>query len=129
MKSVEDAPITPGTKVFVASELNVSTQNGQITETFRLDHITPTLKYIIKKGGFPLIAGHRGQPHGKYDEDLSTKSLNKYFEKNLGYGNYELMENLRFDIREEENDPAYADKLAKMAIDLGLTNWLMQKIK
>lgn len=115
MKNIEQAPIKPGTKVFVAADIDVDVQNNHIVETFRLDHILPTLKYIIKKGGFPIIGGHRKQPHGKFDESLSTKFLQPFFEKNLGYGNFELLENLRFDIREEENDPIYTQELAQKA--------------
>lgn len=117
MKTLKQANITKDTKVFVAADIDVplNKQTNEIEETFRLDHLLPTLKYIITKGGFPIIGGHMGQPHGKQNENQSTKHLLSYFNKNLGKNNFELLENLRFDIREEQNDQEYAKKLAKKA--------------
>jgi len=53
-----------------------------------------------------------GQPHGQYDESLSTKQLLPYFNQKLGKNNFELLENLRFNIGEEENSVEFARELA-----------------
>lgn len=111
MKSIVEAPISTQTRVFVRCDLDVARKNGQINETYRLEAALPTLKLIIDKGGTPIIAGHMGRPAGKFVEELSTSNLKSFFDENLGAGKYELLENLRFDSREEENSPEFAKEL------------------
>src|SRR5690349_3437475 len=115
MKSLQTANIVAGTRVFVSSDIDVPIENGVILEKFRLDSLVPTLKYIIEKGGIPIIGGHLGSPKGVIDPKLSTTWLKPYFDENLGEGKYELLENLRFDSREENNDQEYAKELANRA--------------
>ena len=103
MKSITEAPIKKGTKVFVAADLDVSIENGKIIDSFRLDCMLPTLKYILEQKGIPLIAGHIGRPKGQVVASLSTQHLAEYFDQNLGTNNYQLLENLRFDPREEKH--------------------------
>src|SRR3989344_1206856 len=111
MKSISEADITTGTRVFVRCDLDIAMKNGEINETYRLEADIPTLKLIIDRGGIPIIAGHMGRPGGKYVEEFSTKQLKPFFDKELGMGNYELLENLRFDPREEENSAEFAKEL------------------
>jgi phosphoglycerate kinase len=115
MRSIKEAEIKHGTRVFVASDLDVSIEFGKILDTFRLDCMLPTLKYIIEKGGYPVIGGHIGRPKGKVVAELSTELLRPFFDKHLGVGKYELLENLRFDPREEEGNEEYAQDLSGLA--------------
>ena len=115
MRSLPEALIKSGTRVFVRCDIDVPIENGNIGETFRLDNLLETLKYIIEKGGIPVIAGHIGKPNGKFDEKLSTKHLLSYFNEKLGENRFEILENLRFDPREERNDPEFAKELASKA--------------
>ncbi len=115
MKSLNYAPIYSGTKVFVAADLDVPIKDGEILDTFRLDKLLPTLQFITKKGGFPIIGGHIGRPKGQVVPELSTTRLKPYFDKNVGSANYELLENLRFDPREEVTDEDFAKELASKA--------------
>lgn len=115
MKLLIDAPINKGTKVFVRCDLDVPVENGVVKEAFRLESSLPTLKYIIEKGGIPVIAGHIGKPDGKEDLKLSTQQLVPYFNEKLGEGAYEILENLRFNLGEEENSEEFAKELAKTA--------------
>ncbi len=115
MKSLSEAPIKSGTRVFVRCDIDVPIENGNIGETFRLNSLLETLKFIIEKGGIPVIAGHIGKPNGKFDEKLSTKHLLSYFNEKLGENTFEILENLRFDPREEQNDPEFAKELASKA--------------
>jgi phosphoglycerate kinase len=115
MKSIKEAEIHTGTRVFVAADLDVSVENGEIADTFRLDSMLPTLKYIISMGGTPVLGGHIGRPKGKVVPELSTQHLLPYFDKYLGKGKYELLENLRYDAREEAGDDSYAVELASKA--------------
>jgi len=114
MKCVDQAPIGANTKVLVRCDLDVPIKNGKVTETFRLAAALKTLNYIIEKGGIPVISGHIGRPNGAYSAELSTNPLKSYFDANLK-GRYELLENLRFNVGEEKNDPVYAKELAQKA--------------
>ncbi len=115
MQPLTSAPIKQGTRVFVRCDIDVPIENKVIGETYRLDNLLPTLKYIIENSGIPVIAGHIGKPEGKFKEELSTKQLIPYFNENIGENSYEILENLRFDPREEQNDDNFAKELALKA--------------
>ena len=115
MKSVKEAPIQTGTKVFIAADLDVPMEKGTIKETYRLESILPTANFIIERGGIPIFGGHLGSPHGQFDDALSTRHLKSFFDEKLGTHGYILLENLRFDIREENNDEHFARELADKA--------------
>ncbi len=115
MQNIQDASVSSGKRALVRCDLDVPLNNGKILEQYRLDSALETLKYLIKKGAKPIIAGHVGKPEGKIVDSLSTKNLLPYFEQNLGKGNFELLENLRFDPREEANDDSFAKELAAKA--------------
>jgi len=115
MQKVQDAPIFSDKRVFVRCDLDVPVSNGSILELYRLDSALETLKYIIEKKARPVIAGHIGKPEGKVVGNLSTKNLLPYFEEKLGKGVFELLENLRFDPREESNDDSFAQELSAKA--------------
>lgn len=105
----------------------------RVTEDFRLRASVPTIKFLIEHGAKKIIIlGHRGRPsfakatEGKpeecFDDSLSLGPIGKYLEKllikELGKEKVEdtdvfMMENLRFDPREEENDLEFARELAK----------------
>jgi 3-phosphoglycerate kinase len=115
MKILQEADVREGTKVLVRYDLDVPVSDGKILEKYRLDAGLETLHYILAKKGFPIIAGHMGKPDGKVVPELSTKQLLPYFNENLGEGAFDLLENLRFDPREETNDPTFAQELASKA--------------
>lgn len=114
MNSIESAPILPNTKVLVRYDLDVPIENGKILEEFRLEAGLQTLKYIIRKGGIPIILGHIGKPAGKFDKKLSTDQLRPWFNEHLEKDSFILLENLRFDSREESNNEAFAKELATL---------------
>lgn len=115
MKNIQQSPIKQGTKVLIRLDMDVPIINGEIGETYRLDAGLDTIKYVINQGGFPILAGHMGQPKGTHDEKLSTKQLLPYYNKNLGEGKFELLENLRFNSGEEENSLEFIKELAQKA--------------
>lgn len=112
MRSIKEAVINSGSKVFVRCDLDVPIKDGQILEKYRLDSALETLFYIKEKGGIPVIAGHIGKPEGIFTEELSTKPLIPYFEEKLGKNCFELLENLRFDPGEESNNHEFAITLS-----------------
>ena len=116
MKYLSQATDLSAKKALVRADLDISMdKEGKILETFRLDVLIPTLKFLLGKGIMPVIAGHIGRPAGKEDSFLSTERLKPYFDAVLGSGNYELLENLRFNPGENEKDPKFAQELATKA--------------
>lgn len=113
MRCIQNANIIPQTKILVRMDLDVPIEKDKILEEYRLEAGLETLKYIISKGATPIIMGHMGKPKGIFEENLSTKKLLPYFEEKLGKNNFEILENLRFDKREEENSKEFAEELAK----------------
>ena len=110
MKSLRN--IDPeGRKFLVRCDLDVLDNNGEIKEDFRLISCVKTLNFILQGQGFAYICGHIGKTQ-EPNENFSTKKLKEFFLKHLVNENFELMENLRFDPREEAKDEDYARELA-----------------
>ncbi len=78
---------------------------------YRLDCALPTLKFLLQKKALVTVMGHRGRPKGKKVAALSLAPVQKYLEKKLKT-RLKFLPNVRFDAREEKNDPAYAAELA-----------------
>lgn len=117
MQSVQNADVEPKSKVLVRCDLDVPINEGGIEDTYRLDCLLPTLKLIIERGATPVIAGHMGRPADENSSELSTKKLLPYFNQNLGEGKFELLENLRFDLREISKDENKRDEYAQELIE------------
>lgn len=80
------------------------------TTDYRIQSSTETLDYLKEHGAEIIVIGHRGRPEGKFEESLSLKAFQSYFDK----WNARVEENLRFDKGEEENDPDFTKKLASL---------------
>lgn len=118
MQLITDANLQPGTRVFVRMDMDVPLEKPSDSpefDSFRLDAALPTLKFLLENGAKVVLAGHIGRPDGTNNDKLSTSHLRPYFDAHLGEGNYELLENLRFDSREKDNDPEFAAELAAKA--------------
>ena len=112
MKSITYAQIAAGSKILVRCDLDVPLENGKILDTFRLTASLPTFNYIKEHGAMPVILGHIGRPQG-IEPDLSTTILASFYDKQLGAGNYVLLENSRFDSREKNADISFAKELVQ----------------
>jgi len=136
MKSLKTLNLSPGQKVFVRADLDVAIENGKVSDDFRLKKILPTIQYLLAKKAQIILAGHLGRPHGRIDSALSLKPVADWLkQQGLAVNLLErllpqgvpsdkiggdplriiLLENLRFDIREEQNDPQFAEELASLA--------------
>src|SRR3990167_9852578 len=100
---VMDKANIDGKKVLVRGDIDVP--DGDF---FRLEAIKPTIDYLLENNCEVVLCGHRGRPKG-YDANLTTKPVQQYFP------NVKVLENLRFDPREEANDESYARELAGQA--------------
>ena len=135
-KTVEDIAVS-GKRVLVRCDFNVPLKDGVITSDKRIVEALPTIKYLMSNGAKVILCSHMGKPKGevvaKYSlapvaarltELLGTEvklapdtigEETKAMAAALADGQALLLENTRFDKREEKNDPEFAKELASMA--------------
>jgi len=104
-----------GKKVLVRLDLDLPEKDGSFDDTRLVDGI-PTLEYLFSHGAVQVtIIAHRGRPEGKKDKNLSLSPiealLRKHFSKEQN-AHLKVLENLRFDPREEANDDSFAKELS-----------------
>ncbi len=120
-------------RVLLRVDFNVPIKSGKITDDSRIRKALPTINHILEnKAKQLIIISHLGRPEGSVNLEFSMKKpasrlsslLGKrvYFEKNTDLRNLNLpdkkvivLENLRFDPGEKNNDDRFAKKLASYA--------------
>ena len=137
-KTIMDVDVA-GKKILLRCDFNVPQDKatGEITSDKRIVAALPTIRYLLDRGAAVIACSHLGKPKGEWKEKLSLAPVAKRLSKLLGQevifakdivgedakakaaalkgGEIMLLENLRFDIREEKNDPSFAKELASMA--------------
>lgn len=135
IKRLEELDLN-GKRVLLRAGFDVTIENGVVTDTARIDALKDTMLAILAKGSLVIMA-HQGRPKGKPVPEESQRPLVPVLEKLLGRqvafaesctgpatlaqakalkpGEALLLENLRYDAREEANDPAFAAELASLA--------------
>ena len=128
-----------GRRVFVRADLNVPMKNGVIRDDTRIRASLGTLRRLLAGGARVLLASHLGRPKGGPSAELSLAPVAAKLAEllgraiafcpatigaeaeaaaaRLGDGELVLLENLRFDPREEKNDAGFARALAALADD------------
>ena len=53
-----------GKRVLLRVDLNVPTENGQVTDATRIERVAPTIVEIADKGGKVILLAHFGRPKG-----------------------------------------------------------------
>jgi 3-phosphoglycerate kinase len=118
--SVRDLDLK-GKRVLVRVDFNVPVKDGKVGDDTRIKASLPTLQLILEKGGKAVLVSHLGRPDGKPNEKYSLKPVAGRLQELLGKpvdfgepkgGAVTLLENVRFDAGEEQNDEALAKKLA-----------------
>ena len=125
-----------GRRVLVRVDLNVPLDGGRVTDDLRIEESLPTIRRLRGAGARVILLSHLGRPKGKVVDDLrlapvadrlssllaapvavATDTIGddaRRVVERLSDGDVALLENLRFDPGEEDNDPAFADALAAM---------------
>ena len=83
MQSVSKQTNLRGKKVILRLDLNVPFNNGEITDTTRIDKVLPTIEFLLKQNSKIVILSHVGRPKGKVIRDLSLKPIQEDIEKKL----------------------------------------------
>ena len=63
-RTLDDAELR-GKRVLLRLDLNVPTENGQVTDATRLERVAPTIREIADKGGKVILLSHFGRPKGR----------------------------------------------------------------
>jgi len=100
-----------GKKVLVRADLDVDFDLGG-TELLRLQALIPTLNFLADRQCEVTLIGHKGRPEGKTVSELSLKPIEAKLREMVPGINFRVLENLRFDPREEANDETLAKMLA-----------------
>ena len=135
-KSIRD--ISPkGKRILVRCDFNVPLDGSTITDDKRITEALPTVRYLMEQGGRVILCSHLGRPKGQVNLKYRLAPVAARLSELLGCpvplssdiigeeahrladsledGQVMLLENVRFDAREEKNDPEFAKELASMA--------------
>ncbi|MGM9607413.1 MAG: phosphoglycerate kinase [Oscillospiraceae bacterium] len=137
-KTVQDIDVS-GKKVLLRCDFNVPQDKTTraITDDKRIVAALPTIRYLLEHGAAVIACSHLGKPKGTVKPELTLAPVAVRLRELLGQevifaadtigpdarakaaalesGQILLLENLRFDIGEEKNDPEFAKALASMA--------------
>ena len=122
--------------VFIRVDFNVPLASGgqEITSDKRIRASLPNIQYALDHGAAVILASHLGRPKGKPNPEMSLKPVAKRLAELLAKpvamapdcvgpevekmrpapGQILLLENLRFHLEEEKNDPGFSKQLASL---------------
>ena len=136
-KTIKDIDLK-NKKVLVRCDFNVpQDENLKITDNRRIVAALPTIKYLLENNCKVILCSHLGRPKGQVKKEFSLAPVAEELSKLLGQevklasdiigdsakdlttnmknGEVVLLENVRFDSREEANDKEFAKELASFA--------------
>ena len=128
---------TQGKRVLVRVDYNVPIKDGVVQDDTRITASLPTLKKLLDGGASLVLMSHLGRPKGGPDPKYSLQPVAAKLQEALGQpvqfiaslpssdetlqavqalkpGEVALLENVRFEPGEENNDPALVEKLARL---------------
>jgi phosphoglycerate kinase len=135
IKSVEDLAVE-GKRVFVRVDFNVPLEKGtkRVTDDARIRATLPTIKHLMERGARIVLGSHLGRPDGQAKPEYSLEPVAAKLAELLGVdvaladepigdgarkvvsdlrdGQIGMLENLRFNAGEEDNDESFARTLA-----------------
>ncbi|MBV8702441.1 MAG: phosphoglycerate kinase, partial [Acetobacteraceae bacterium] len=126
-----------GKRVLLRADLNVPVRDGKITDLTRIERLSPTIRELADQGAKVIVCSHFDRPKGKRVPEMSLGPVARALGEVLGRpvrfaedctgvvaqqavelmadGDVLVLENTRYDPREEKNDPVFAAELAKLA--------------
>jgi phosphoglycerate kinase len=132
-----DALAVSGKRVLLRADLNVPVRDGRITDLTRIERLSPTITELTGKGAKVIVCSHFDRPKGKVVPSMSLRPVAEALGRVLGCsvafaddcigpaaeqavaalkdGGMLVLENTRFHVGEEKNDPAMAKSLASLA--------------
>ena len=136
-KTLDDLPADlTGKRVLVRVDLNVPMDGASVADDTRLRAMLPTVLELADKGAIVLLLSHFGRPEGRVRPDMSTAQLVRPLTMLTGRsvrfvedcqgpeaergimtmlpGNIGILENTRFHLGEEANDPELARGMAAL---------------
>ena len=119
LPELEDLRPIEGKRVLVRCDFNVPMSGDVITDDLRIRLPVETLVWLLDEGAERLtVCSHLGRPKGRPDARYSMAPVRRRLYELLeaqgaGTKRVELMENLRFDPREEHNDPSFVTSLVE----------------
>ena len=133
-RSLDDADVK-GKRVLVRVDLNVPMNDGELSDTTRIERTAPTIREIADKGGEVILLSHFGRPKGP-DPNASLKRVAAAAARIVGRpiafaedcigavaeravaamkpGDILCLENTRFHPGEVKNDPDFVAALARL---------------
>lgn len=121
-----------GKNILLRLDLDVPIKDGRVENTYRLKAVLPTIKLCLQYAHRTCLIGHLGRPEGQNPqfslqpvknelERLTNQSIS-FISSGFSPGDcwtgespLALLENLRFDSREEKLDREFAQQLSKGA--------------
>jgi phosphoglycerate kinase len=136
-RTLDDLPEDlTGKTVLVRADLNVPMDGAKVTDDTRLRAMLPTVRELSDRGAIVLLLSHFGRPKGEVRPDMSLAQLVlpihrlaarsvRFIEDCQGPeaeravttmlpGNIGVLENTRFHLGEEKNDPELARGMAAL---------------
>lgn len=135
-RSITSADVR-GKRVLCRVDFNVPLDGTEITDDTRIESALPTINWLRENGAKVILCSHLGRPKGQVSESLRLTPVAKRLQELIGQpvtmvseivgdvpktaiatmkdGDVLLLENLRFDSREETNDPSMSQELADLA--------------
>ncbi|MDQ3239390.1 MAG: phosphoglycerate kinase [bacterium] len=125
--------IVKNKKVLIRLDLDVPIENNQVIDLNRLSSVIPTLE-ILNDASQIIIIGHLGRPNGQIVEELRmtpiATALTQYIGSTMNYiqsvdindikkslsenNKWNLLENIRFNPQEEQNNFDFSKQLASL---------------
>jgi phosphoglycerate kinase len=134
-KSIGDIDVA-GKRVLVRVDFNVPLDGGRVIDDTRIRAALPTIESLRERGASLVLVSHLGRPKGEVVPELSMAPVGERLSEllgarvklapavvgdevgelaqSLGAGEVLLLENVRYESGETENDPGLAKQLAAL---------------
>jgi phosphoglycerate kinase len=136
LRTLHDLGDLEGKRVLLRVDFNVPLEDGQVTDDTRIRAALPTIAELRKRGAAIVVVSHLGRPKDREPELSMRPAANRLaeltgadvtlapgvvgeeveaFASNLNPGHMLVLENVRYEPGETQNDPELAAALARLA--------------